>query len=367
MAGQKILYIFDANDAASRLPVAQKAKEEGFTVIIGLIGNPADSKAFRGFETLQIPVPAGRLRPPQLAKLVKDLAAILKQTRPDIIHAVTLKYAFITGLAARPFPAMRKIYTLAGLGYLFRSSDPKSYMLRALVAPLLKYIFKKPRTTLIFQNEDDRQLLVKMKYAEEKNTVLIRGSGVDLKKFTPRVENSELLVLMPTRLVREKGVQVFIDAAKILQGTSARFAIAGGETVHNPKAISRSEMEAMIKGSNVEWLGRVEDMPALLASAALIVYPSYYGEGIPRVLLEACAAGRAIVTTDNPGCREAVKDGYNGLLVPVKDPKATAEAISRLLGDAGLRHQMSKNSRALAEQEFDINIIATKTADVYKT
>ena len=138
-------------------------------------------------------------------------------------------------------------------------------------------------------------------FARSDQSILIKGSGVYLDRFEARAPLREdaPLVLMPTRLVHEKGVGVFIDAAKILaaQGVEARFQIAGGVTTHNPKAISEAEMEAMLAGSSVEWLGRVSNMPALLACSALVVYPSYYGEGIPRVLLEACAAGRAIVTT----------------------------------------------------------------------
>lgn len=134
---------------------------------------------------------------------------------------------------------------------------------------------------------------------------------------------------------------------------------------NNPLAISKEEMDKFCEGGAVEWLGKVSDMPGLLARATLIVYPSYYREGIPKVLLESCATGRAIVTTDHPGCREAVTDGDNGLLVPVKDPQATAAAIEKLLADTQTRKTMGARSRARAEDEFDVRKIVKATLDVY--
>lgn len=367
----RILYLFDQSDWKSRMPVAEKAKAQGYEVTIALIGEKPPELKPEGFETIHIATPSGQMKGRHIPKMVKQIRRAIVSANADLVHTVTLKYAFITGLAALPFRDMRKVYTLAGLGYLFRSPDAKARIIRALLGPLLKHVLRAPNAYLIFQNPDDLALMTKLGFAGHVNTVLIRGSGVDLSKFNPVQEtlHEEPLVLMPTRLVHEKGVHIFVEAARLLKagGVKARFQIAGGETKHNPKAISKAEMMEMTEDGAAVWLGRVEDMPGLLSEAAIIVYPSYYGEGIPRVLLESCAAGRPIITTDHAGCREAVDAGKNGLLVPIKDVKATTEAIKTLLEDFEKRTVMGMKSREKAEAEFDIHIIADETLAVYET
>ena len=364
----KILYLFEASDWLSRIPVAHEAQEQGHSVVLGLIGDHSghDTGDFVHHFLGKHPKVSEVFAP---LDMIFEMHKLIRHEKPDIVHTVTLKYAFFCALAALGNPKMRKIYTLAGLGYLFHGHDKKSHVLRFFLKPLLSFLFKRPNTTLVFQNPDDLKTLVKQGYANQKQCVLIRGSGVNLGRFSPgtRPQENPPIVLMPTRLVHEKGISVFIEAAKILHGkdVDALFQIAGGETKHNPKAISRSEMLTMLDGSPVEWLGRVEDMPALLEKASLIVYPSYYGEGIPRVLLEACAAGRTIVTTNHTGCREAVEHGVNGLLVPVRDAPATARAIEDLLCSPEKCQSMGHQSRIKAEEEFDIRIIAKHTAALY--
>lgn len=366
----KILYLFDQSDWQSRMPVARLARANGYNVIIALIGSKdTTDKAQDGFEITYIQT-ANKMNALSLLSMVKKIRSLVKDIQPDLIHTITLKYAFITGLATMSFGNIKRIYTLAGLGYLFRNTGKKARIIKALLSPTLKHVLKAPNVHLIFQNPDDLDLMVKHGFAENKRSTLIRGSGVNLKAFTNTIEpeTQSPLVLMPTRLVHEKGLHIFVDAAHILKerGINARFQIAGGETKHNPQAISSSDMNEMIKDGVVEWLGRIEDMPALLSQAAIIVYPSYYGEGIPRVLLEACASGLPIITTDHPGCREAVIHNHNGLLIPVKDVKATADAIEKLINNKDLCIKMGRLSRVLAEKEFDINLIAQETLNIYK-
>ena len=367
---KKILYLFDAGDWDSRMAVAHAAQAKGFEIVIGLInGDQAAADRAPEFRIVSIEKSKNDIGIFSSLRMINAIKELIKQEKPDIIHSVTLKYGFLTGISAISYKNIKKIYTLAGLGYLFRSHSTKSLLLRAVLKVFLTFILRRQNTMLIFQNIDDLELMVARHYATQAQSVLIKGSGVYLDRFTPNPSGEEAhpIVLMPTRLVHEKGVSVFVEAARILKsrGIEARFQIAGGETKHNPKAISKQEMEDMVQDGAAEWLGRVEGMPALLSQATLIVYPSYYGEGIPRVLLESCAAGRAIVTTDHPGCREAVAHGVNGLLVPVKDAHATADAIEALLRNAGTRHEMEKQSRIRAEEQFDIHLIAEKTVNLY--
>lgn len=366
---KKLLYIFDQNDWQSRLPLAEAARAKGFDVTLALIG-PQDQpvSAAGDFKIMHIKSPP-KISPVRLLGMVYALRKIIGAVKPDIVHAVTLKYAFIAGLATEGRRDIRRVYTLAGLGYLLRGDTARAIFLLNALTPLLRHLLKAPGVTLIFQNPDDLKLMAEAGFAEPTRAVLVPGSGVDLARFAPAPapETGPPLVLMPTRLVHEKGVHVFVEAARILRlrGVAALFQIAGSETAHNPRAIPRAEMENLTRDGTVQWLGRVEDMPALLKKAALVVYPSYYGEGIPRVLLEACAAGRAIVTTDHPGCREAVIHNENGLLVPVRDPAATADAIENLLADAPLRRTMGARSRALAQSRFDLQKITEQTLAVY--
>jgi glycosyltransferase involved in cell wall biosynthesis len=365
---KKIFYIFDANDWDSRYPLAVGARLRDHRVILGLIGGVRGQQT-QGFD-YHVIKKNQTLGPLALLDMARQVRSATRSVKPQILHAVTLKYAFICALASLPFKKMQKVYTLAGLGYLFYSPVKKAAFLRFILRPFLTYLFKRPNTTLIFQNPDDLELLVSKKYVAREHCILVRGSGVDLNRFCPDDDippDYPPVVLMPTRLVHDKGVAVFVEAARILKqrGIHASFQIAGGEGANSPLAISAEEMSEMVKDGAAVWLGKVSDMPGFLKRATLIVYPSYYGEGIPRVLLEACASGKAIVTTDHTGCREVVRHGYNGLLVPVRDVHETADAIHDLLIHANKRARMEENSRTRAIEEFDIHKIVAQTLDVY--
>lgn len=352
------------------MPIAIGARERGWDVTIGMIGKPEDTAMLEGFKTVFLPRPKEGLGPLAVLETILSLRKVVSETRADLVHTVTLKYAFLLGLATSFQRGYAVVYTLAGLGFLFRGEGVKPKIMRAVLSPFLKLVFRDPKAQTIFQNPDDEALMMAAGYIRPGHSHLVISSGTDLEKFAalPPPDDEAPLVLMPTRLVREKGVHIFIEAARALKrrGAVARFAIAGGETKHNPRAISKTEMETLTKDGAVEWLGRVEDMPALLAGAAIIVYPSYYGEGVPRVLLEAAAAGRPIITTDHAGCRETVKNNVSGILVPVRDVRAVAEAIESLLEDKEKRLNMGHQSRLLAEEKFDIKRIVSQTCDVYE-
>jgi len=377
LQGKKLLYFFDAGDWESRIALAQAAKKNGADVTIGLItaqGQAQDKIAAnaKNFNIIELQKMLGGSKSIKASlSMMQKIRQIVAQEKPDLIHTVTLKYGFLTALATLDYNKTKKVFTIAGLGYLYRSDGVKAKILRAVLWPFLLLAFHGRNTHLIFQNADDRAMLINKKITTVQNTSLIKGSGVYLDRFDANVaeqKNDLPLVLMPTRLVHEKGVAVFVDAAHILRakGVNARFEIAGGLTHDNPRAISQEEMKRMTEDGLVTWLGRINNMPEKLKEAALVVYPSYYGEGIPRVLLEACAAGCPIITTDHPGCREAVTHEENGLLVPVKDAQATAWAIEKLLEDPQRRNQMGAMSRNKACREFDIHDIANLTLDVYR-
>ncbi|MCB1682607.1 MAG: glycosyltransferase family 4 protein [Alphaproteobacteria bacterium] len=373
MARGKILYVINHPDWfwSHRLPLALGAKNAGYQVQIAMPGGATDRKLKEyGFEGFDLPSFETKTSLFAVFKTLLSLQKMLQKEKPQIVHAITLKYAFMTGLVARFHGKLRVVLTIAGLGYLFSGEGIKPKMLRILISPFLELALKNPRATIIFQNPDDLELLVKRGFVRKKQAVLIRGSGVDTEIFKPSETPPEEppIVLMPTRLIRDKGIAIFIEAAKILkqQGSDARFQIAGGLSPGSPGAVTEQEMKTLLADSPVEWLGKVTDMPGLLARAALIAYPSYYREGVPKALLEAAASGRAIVTTDHPGCREAVSDRINGLLVPVRDPEATAESLQMLLQNPVLRAEMEQAGREKACREFDVRLVVENTLKTYE-
>jgi glycosyltransferase involved in cell wall biosynthesis len=367
----KLLYILaETNDFwSSRLPLALAAKEKGCEVHLAAPGAADDLvlKEF-GFHGHDLPPARNGFSICTAVKNIFAIKKLLRELKPDIAHTFTLKYSLLTGLAACCTKSTRHVFTIAGLGYLFSGNDLKSKILLCIAAPFLKYALRKAET-VTFQNSDDMDILIRRNFVRAENSVLIRGSGVDLQKFAPRnnTESNPPLILLPTRLIHDKGISVFIAMAEILKKRQipARFQVAGGITEHNPLAITKTEMERMVAGTPVEWIGRVDDMPGLYARTTLIVYPSWYREGIPRVLLEAAACGKAIVTTDHPGCREVVIHNENGLLVPVKNSEATADAVEAILTNPALRKKMESAGRALAEREFGIDKVVAQTMKIY--
>lgn len=373
LKSRKLLFVINHIDWfwSHRLPLAKGAQAEGWDVSVAVTGAQDDAdlapQHFRGYE---LPTPEHGFAPLTVFKIIRRIHEVIKEEKPELLHAITLKYAFLAGLVARFHKDLRVVHTLAGLGYLFSGEGAKPKILRMLIGPFLKLALKADNIQLIFQNPDDMALMLKRGFARKDQCRLIPGSGVDLKEFPlkPLPKGVKPVVLMPTRLVREKGIAVFIEAANIFakKGIEARFQIAGGVTTNNPSAISKTEIEGMIAGTHVEWLGKVSDMPALYQSASLICYPSYYGEGVPKVLLEAAATGRPIITTDHPGCREVVRNGENGLLVPVKNAQATANAIMALLEKPAIMDEMGVASHRLVQSEFAVESIVERTLAVYK-
>jgi glycosyltransferase involved in cell wall biosynthesis len=203
---------------------------------------------------------------------------------------------------------------------------------------------------------------------EASRSVLIRGSGVDLARYTPAPEPEGVpLVVLPARMLRDKGVEEFVAAARMLKqaGVNARFALVGDPDPENPAAISLAQLAAWREEGAVEYWGWRDDMATVFRQAHLVCLPSYR-EGLPKALIEAAACERALVTCDVPGCREVVSDGDNGLLVPARDSAALARALRRLIEDAGLRRALARRSRERAVAEFSLERVIADTLALYR-
>lgn len=368
-------FLLVVNDMAwfwsHRLPLAKDILSKGWD--LHLATNDAENNpriAALGIAGHNLPPHKSSLNPLNQLALAFQIFRTLQSVKPDIVHAITIRHAFFAGIASRILGTPRAVFTLAGLGPLFLSDDPKVRMIRAVIVPLFKVAFGGEGRFVIFQNPDDARALVRAGAVKKEDCAVIRGSGVDPVQFSyaPEPANDTPVVLFSSRLLKAKGIGEYVHAARILKskGVDARFQIAGDIYAGNHDSITREQLDDWISEGCVEWLGHRDDMPALMAAANIVTLPSYYGEGVPKVLLEAASTGRAIVTTDMPGCRETVEDGETGLLIEPKNAWALADGIEKLLKDKTLREDMGRKGRARIEKDFTIETVNAKTLAVYK-
>jgi len=261
------------------------------------------------------------------------------------------------------------VNAFAGLGYLYVSTTLRAQMARRLIELLLRWLLRYQATRVIVQNPDDMQRLKNAGVCTAQSGVLIRGAGVDLTLYAPRPELAGLpLVILVSRMLWDKGVGEFVAAAEQLRASkiAARFALVGETDRGNRRAVPTAQLQAWKDSGRVEWWGRQDDMPRIYADCHIVCLPTYYGEGIPKVLLEAAACGRPIVTTDVPGCREVVSHEDNGLIVPPRSADALAQALRRMIEDVELRRRMGKRGREIAEADFSVEKVVRETLAVYR-
>lgn len=321
-----------------------------------------------GIRCVPLPIARGLSAPFQDLNVMLQLAALIRHQRPSIVHAVALKSILLCTVAARL--SRDTIFCLAatGLGHLFTEHSLRNRLLRKLIVPLLSRLARHPRGLFIVQNQDDLQTLLRLGVGSANDFVQIRGSGVDIERFVPSPlpRDAVPLVLMPARVLKDKGVLEFAEAARLLaaQGIACRCVLVGGLDSGNPSALSHTELMALCAESNLTWWDHRDDLPTLLREATLVCLPSYR-EGLPKALLEAAACGRPMVATDVPGCREICVDRITGRLVPAQDGRALAMAIVEMLDDPDSLTCMGQAARALVEQEFSSAVINRQTLDVY--
>jgi glycosyltransferase involved in cell wall biosynthesis len=285
------------------------------------------------------------------------------------VHLVTIKPVLYGGISARLVKVPNVVYAISGLGSVFTRNGFKAQLFRKFITTLYKYALGCHNACVIFQNVDDQAALLKVGAVTAKRSLIIRGSGVDLNKIIALNEPTGTpVVAFAARLLEEKGVRIFVDAAQQLQSKNQniRFWLIGKPDPGNPSSVSEEELSIWSKQGIVETLGFRTDIPELFSQVHIVTLPSYYGEGLPKVLIEAAASGRAVITTDHPGCRDAIEEGVTGLLIPVRDSQALATAIEKLINDKDLRCKMGKAGRTLAEREFSINRVVQAHLDIYK-
>ncbi|HCI48335.1 MAG TPA: glycosyltransferase family 1 protein [Holosporales bacterium] len=368
----KLLYLVTEADYffSHRYALAKAAQQQGYEVSVATVpGTHRQRLLDEGFRLYPLTkMTRAGLHPLKQFLSFLEIYKIYRTEKPDMVHHVAMKPVLYGTLAARLAGVKCVVNALTGLGYLFISPSVKAKFLRFWVWTSFRFLFKGPKCVLILQNKDDFQLFSKT--VPPQNLALIRGSGVDIKHFSPppkKKDHKRLKVVLVARLLWDKGIREAIEVVRLLKekGFSFEFILAGGLDLQNPSGIPRHIVEQWQQQGLCTWMGKVDDVAKLYQACDIAVLPSYR-EGLPKSLLEAAACGLPIVTTDVPGCREIVEDGKTGLLVPVRTVGPLTEALGRLLTDAPLRKKLGHNARTSVEKNFSSEKIIKETVAVYE-
>jgi glycosyltransferase involved in cell wall biosynthesis len=353
-----------------RRPIASAALQNGYDVFVATrVGDCGEKIIEAGFRLIPLRLDRSSYSLFHELRTVSELRSIYRREKPDIIHHIALKPILYGSMAALGNRRIQVINAFAGMGYLVSSPSFKARMLKRVLWKMFRFLLNRPNSFLLLQNEEDRDLLVAEVGVPIDKTTIIRGSGVDVNEFQAIAEVPGVpIVLLSSRMLWIKGISDFVEAAKLLRarGVHARFVLAGDTDPGSPGAIPREKLQEWQNAGRVEWWGHQQSMSRMLQQSAIVCLPSHGGEGVPKALIEAAASERAIVATDVPGCRDIVRHGTNGLLVPPKNPAALADAIATLLNDPSLRAAMGRRGREIAVNEFSEQKVIQQTLALYR-
>lgn len=365
---QKILFFIteDWFVCSHWLPLIEGAKRIGLeVVVVTRTGNHTQKILQLGVKVIPFDISRRGSNLFRETVSILRLVQVYRKERPDIAHHVAMKPILYGSLAAHLMGVPHTVNWVAGMGWLFVSASRRAKILRVIIQKALGVLLR--GTTIIVENIDDRSIIANIGVAVQ-NIHLVRGAGVDTELFHPAPEPEGIpLVVLPARMLWDKGVGEFVAAARLLRqrGVQARFALVGEPDPENPASVPQSQLKDWQNEGSVEWWGRREDMPQVLAQCHIVCLPSYR-EGLPKALLEGASCGRPIVTTDVPGCREIARHGENGLLVEPHNAAALAEALADLLADAKLRQRMGRHGREHVLKEFSQVRIVSQVLALYR-
>lgn len=371
MSRAKILYVAteDWYFVSDTLPLARAARAAGYDVSVAAREN--DKRGEIEAAGLKF-IPLSKISRSGIGAVsesqsVLELKHLYRTLAPDLVHHIALKPILYGTLAAHAFPTIAVVNSVMGLGYVFTSTSVKARALRPFMGLALRHALARKRSRTILQNSDDLAAVARLSPGSRSQLSLIRGSGVDPIKFAPMPEPDGVpVVVLPGRLLRDKGVYEFLAAARVLkaEGVAARFALVGEPDADNPASVTRGEISAWVRDGLIEHWGFRADMPEVYRASTLVCLPSYR-EGLPRVLLEAAACGRPVVSTDVPGCREVVQHGLNGWRVPARDAPALTSALREALSNPDLRARYAAAGRALVLDHFTADKIIAENLGLY--
>lgn len=355
-----------------RRALARRLQQDGYDLTLVCPPGPyVDKLRGMGFTCTPFDLPGDRLSLLKELKVLLGLILLYQRERPSIVHHFTIRCVLYGSIAARIVGGISVVNALTGMGHVFTADGRRARLLRRVVGFLYRHFLTGSRSRAIFQNRDDMNVFVQGGMADVAKSHLIPSSGVDCLAFRRSTERNGpagkvVNVLFASRLIREKGVEEYLEAAKVLRSRNvpARFLLAGDIYEQNPSSLSWSELQSIRADGVVDVLGHVADIWTVLEDTDIVVLPSYR-EGCPRILVEAAAMGIPLVATDVPGCRVVVEHDVNGYLVPPRDVDSLAEAIGRLVADDRLRRRFGEAGRLIAMNNFDESIVLENTMRVY--
>jgi glycosyltransferase involved in cell wall biosynthesis len=371
----KLLFVVNVDwfFLSHRLPIALKAIEQGYEVHIATaLTDKLTVMQSHGLVVHPLFLHRSSAGLWATGKTFWQILRVFRLIKPDVVHLVTIKPVLLGGLAARLANVPAVVSAISGLGFVFVAKGLKATIRRWLVGVLYGLALGHRNLRVIFQNPDDLSCLARFVHVSDRKVTMIRGSGVDLTQYRVKpLPTGAPVVVLASRLLVDKGVREFVQSAKILRqrglsAQDARFVIVGKPDLPNPASLRPEELAQWTEEGVVELWGHRTDMPEVMEAAHVFVLPSYYGEGLPKVLIEAAASGRVVVTTDHPGCRDAIDSGVTGVLVPVRDAVALANAIQELLSDPVRCATMGQAGRDLAESAFDVRQVAALHLQIYQ-
>ncbi len=353
-----------------RLPLAVAAVKVGYEVFIATRTNRHAEVITSAGLTL---IPLHRMRrsgahPFQELAALAELWRIYRREKPDLVHHVGLKPVIYGSLVALVLGNRSVVNALAGLGFVFSSKRLFAKVLRPVIKCILSFLLRRRNSRVIVQNEHDFEVLTQVVGVASSDVRLIRGAGVDLRLYMEQPPSAKPpLVVLIARMLWDKGVGDFVEAAIRIRamGINARFALVGIPDPENPSSVPERQLRTWHDSGNIEWWGYCADIPTVLSMASISCLPTYYGEGVPKALIEAMASSRAIITTDIPGCRELIVKGRNGILVPPRDVPALSAALVALILDPERCNQMGIAGRQMVEQSLSLNQVLKETLELY--
>ena len=349
------------------IALAAKSASWDVTVVTADTGRLKEVEAL-GLKVINLPMSRSGMNPFQELRTLIFLVRLYRRGRPDVVHHVGMKTILWGTLAANFSKVHGVVNAVSGMGGFF-DKEHKSILSR-IMPIVLRYSHNRDKILCIFQNNEDKGYYLNNRIIQECQSRFIKGSGVDLNKFsyTSEPEVGKVKVVLTARMIVEKGIFLLTEAAERLRakhGDVAEFQLIGGLDDH-PGAITKEQLENVCDGEYIKWLGYRTDVRELLMQCHIVAFPSYYMEGLPKSLIEADAIGRPVITSDSVGCRDTIIDGYNGFLIKPKDIDALTEKLDLLISDKALRQQMGLNSRKYAEKYFSIEDVVKKHLDIYR-
>lgn len=355
------------------LSLARAARDAGFDVCVATPpGDSTERIKGEGFCYHPLKLRRGSRNPLREVWSLIDIFLLYRKYAPHVVHQVSIKPVLYGSVAARLAGVPTVVNAVTGLGYVFVPRGGVSLFVRAIVERAYTFCFGGKGVRVLFENPDDRDLFIERRIIPPERACLIRGCGVDTEEFRPSPKpkggEGEPIILFTARMIRQKGVGDLMKAWRILRERKVpgRLFLVGDSDPASPSSIPRTQLTEWGREQGVDWLGYRDDLPQIIARSDIVCLPSYYREGIPMILLKGASAGKPLVTTDTPGCREIVRDGRNGFLVPPRDPVALADALETLLRNASLRESFGREGRNMAVEHFAMEKVVAQTFAVYE-